>query len=328
MPSLPLAPPDQFSSRHLPPLIVLLGPTAVGKTEIAIRLAESMNAEIVSADSRLFYRGMDIGTAKPSAEDRRRVPHYLIDVANPDEVWSLAVFQTQARAAVSGILARGRLPLLVGGTGQYLRAVTQGWQPPRIEPDPSLRLALENWAGQIGPDGLHQRLAVLDPAAARQIDPRNLRRTVRALEVIFTSGQLFSAQRILAPSPYRLLQLGLIRPRLELYARIDARIAGMLESGLVAEVHGLLERGISPESPAFSAIGYHEIAAHLGGETSLAEAVKLIQRRTRTYVRRQANWFKPDDPEIHWFQASPDPLPAIQQLVGQFLHEGPHVWNE
>lgn len=312
---------EQSSQVRLPPLIVVLGPTAVGKTEIAIRLAGWINAEIVSADSRLFYRGMDIGTAKPSPEQRKLVPHHLIDVAEPEDVWSLAVFQEQAHLAISSIFARGRQPLLVGGTGQYLRAVTQGWQPPPIKPDPRLRLALENWAQQIGFNGLHQRLAVIDPVAARTIDPRNLRRTIRALEVIFTSGRLFSAQRIASPSPFRLLQLGLILPRPELYARIDARIAAMLAAGLVDEVRGLLERGFSPDSPAFSAIGYREIAAHLQGEITLTEAVQLIQRRTRVYVRRQANWFKPEDPQIHWFQASPDPLNEMKLLVEQFLNE-------
>jgi tRNA dimethylallyltransferase len=173
------------------PLVVIAGPTAVGKTEIALRLAERLGGEIVSADSRLFYRGMDIGTAKPSREEIQRVPHHLIDVALPDERWSLAVFQQAAQQAVAEIHARDRLPLLVGGTGQFVWAVIQGWDIPAQVPDTRLREALERWAAQLGPYGLHQRLFVLDPDAAAFIDPPNVRRTIRALEVIFRTGTAF-----------------------------------------------------------------------------------------------------------------------------------------
>ena len=206
------------------PLVVIIGPTAVGKTGLSIQLAERTGGEIVSADSRLFYRGMDIGTAKPTLADRARARHHLIDVADPDQVWSLALFQERARLAIEEIHARGRLPFLVGGTGQYVRAVTHGWQIPEVAPNPPLRLALESWAQEIGPHGLHARLARLDPEAAGNIDPRNLRRTVRALEVILTTGKRFSKQRRQGPPLYQTLTLGLTRPRPELYVRIDARI--------------------------------------------------------------------------------------------------------
>ncbi len=301
------------------PLVVILGPTAVGKTDLALQLAERLQGEIISADSRLFYRGMDIGTAKPSLEERRRVPHHLIDVAQPDEVWSLATFGQQAQEAIADIHARGRLPFLVGGTGQYLRAVVQGWQPPEIEPDPRLRVALDAWAAEIGWQGLHARLAVLDPLAAAAIDGRNLRRTVRALEVILTSGRRFSEQRRSGPSPYRLLQLGLIRPRPELYARIDARIAAMFRAGLVAEVQGLLDQGYAPGLPALSAIGYREVIAALQGQYSLDEAQRQIERNTRTFVRRQANWFKPDDPLIHWFAVGAGTLDEMEAVLRDWL---------
>jgi tRNA dimethylallyltransferase len=303
----------------LPPLVVILGPTAVGKTEMALRLAQRLDGEIVSADSRLFYRYMDIGTAKPTPAQRALVPHHLIDVADPDEIWSLAVFQEQARRAIQGIYQRRRLPLLVGGTGQYIRAVTQGWQPPGVAPDPRLRLALEDWAAQVGADGLHQRLAVLDPQAAQTIDPRNLRRTVRALEVILTSGRQFSQQRLSTPSPYRLLQIGLIRPRAELYDRIDQRVQAMMDAGLVEEVRLLLARGYSPELPTLSAIGYVEIIAHLQGRLSLEEAVAQIQRATRVFVRRQANWFKPGDPQIRWFQAGSTSIDELEEVILAWL---------
>jgi tRNA dimethylallyltransferase len=303
----------------LPPLVVILGPTAVGKTEIAIQLAQRLEGEIVSADSRLFYRYMDIGTAKPTPVERSLVPHHLIDVADPDETWSLALFQQQAHQSIQGILARRRLPLLVGGTGQYIRAVTLGWQPPAVAPDPQLRLALESWAAEVGADGLHQRLAVLDPLAAQAIDPRNLRRTVRALEVIYTSGQRFSEQRASAPALYRLLQIGLIRPRAELYQRIDLRIQAMIEAGLVEEVRTLLAMGYSPDLPTLSAIGYGEIIAYLQGRLSLEEAMAQIRRATRVFVRRQANWFKPDDPAIHWFQAGPDTPDQVEAALRLWL---------
>ena len=305
----------------LPPLVVILGPTAVGKTEIAIRLAQRLQGEIVSADSRLFYRYMDIGTAKPTLAERSLVPHHLIDVANPDEIWSLALFQQQAQRAILGIHARRRLPFLVGGTGQYLRAVTQGWLPPAVAPDTRLRAALESWAAEVGADGLHERLAVLDPQAAQAIDPRNLRRTVRALEVIYSSGRRFSQQRASAPSPYRLLQVGLIRPRAELYERIDQRLQAMINAGLVEEVRTLLAMGYSPELPTLSAIGYGEISAYLQGRLSLEEAVTQIQRATRVFVRRQANWFKPSDPDIRWFQIGSSTVEDIEVVIRAWLDE-------
>lgn len=305
-----------------PPLIVLLGPTAVGKTETALELAERVDGEIVSADSRLFYHGMDLGTAKPTPAERDRVPHHLIDVAPPDEIWSLARFLRAARAAIDEIHARGTVPFLVGGTGQYIRAVVEGWRIPRQRPDPQLRVALERWAEIVGPEGLHARLAHLDPAAAARIDPRNLRRTVRALEVIFGTGRRFSKQRRKKPPPYRTLQLGLIRPREELYARIDARLDSMMSAGFLDEVAGLLAAGYDPDLPSLSAIGYGELVDHLQGEISLEEALRRIRRKTRQFVRRQANWFPQDDPEMVWFEAGPGVVDAMETAVRRFLRAG------
>jgi tRNA dimethylallyltransferase len=285
----------------LPPLVIVLGPTAVGKTEIAIGLAEKLDGEIISADSRLFYRGMDIGTAKPTQAERKRVPHHLIDIANPDEMVSLALFQDKARQAITDIVSRNKLPLLVGGTGQYIRAVIQGWDLPKAQPNPELRAILEEWAGGVGSQALHDRLRSLDNIAATQIDPRNLRRTVRALEVIYGTGKRFSEQRSSGEPLFHYLQLGLNRPRPELYERIDARIDGMLQAGLVKEVEDLLKQGYKPGLPTLSAIGYKEIITCLQGQVKLEEAVTQIKRATRIFVRRQANWFKPGDPEIHWF---------------------------
>lgn len=307
---------NEIDSR--PPLVVVLGPTAVGKTELAIQIAEQLGGEIVSADSRLFYRGMDIGTAKPTSAEQERIPHHLIDVADPDQTWSLALFQQKAREAIAEIHARGNLPLLVGGTGQYIRAVIQGWDVPKVEPNIRLRAALEDWAAEIGGDGLHQRLASLDPQAAAGIDARNLRRTVRALEVTLSSGRRFSEQRQSRPSPYRSLLLGLMRPRTELYQRVDARIQRMIEAGFIEEVKALLARGYSPDLPTLSAIGYREMIAYLQGKISLDETVCQIRRATRVFVRRQANWFKPDDPDIRWFRAGPDALEEMLAVIQDF----------
>lgn len=282
-------------------LILIVGPTAVGKTDLSLHLAEKYDGEIVSVDSRLFYRGMDIGTAKPSKEEMASVPHHLVDVTNPDQTWSLSIFQEEAKKAIEDIASRGKLPILVGGTGQFVRAVIEGWKPPEQPPAPQLRTALENWAKEVGAWPLHQRLAVLDPEAAAVIEYQNVRRTIRALEVIFSTGQKFSEQRRKSVSPYNVLQIGLIRPRPELYARIDQRIANMLTAGLVDEVRGLLEKGYSPDLPAFSAIGYRQIIDYLQGKICYDEAVMLIKRLTRIFVRRQTNWFRLTDPLIHWY---------------------------
>jgi tRNA dimethylallyltransferase len=301
------------------PLIILVGPTAVGKTETAIRLAERLEAEIVSADSRLFYIGMDIGTAKPTLAERARVPHHLIDVARPDEPWSLTVFQKAATAAIESIFRRGRVPLLVGGTGQYIHAILEGWEIPKAAPDPRLRQALEKWSRRVTPSGLHQRLAVLDPKAAQSIDPQNLRRTVRALEVILSTGMPFSQQKSRSGNPYQTLMLGLYLPRQELYRRIDERIDKMLQAGLVQEVQDLLAKGYSPNLPTFSAIGYRQIILFLRGEKSLEEAVRLIKQQTRVFVRRQANWFKTSDSRIHWMDAGPEAVDQFETLARDWL---------
>jgi len=306
-----------------PPLVVIVGPTAVGKTEVAIQLASRLNGEIVSADSRLFYRWMDIGTAKPTPEQRQQVTHHLIDIVEPDDPLSLATFQNAARQAISTIHERRHLPFLVGGTGQYIHAVIEAWQVPAVEPQPALRRVLERWAQQISPEGLHARLAVLDPEAAMRIEPRNLRRTVRALEVILSTGLRFSEQRLRIPSPYRTLILGLNRPRQELYARVDDRIQGMFDAGFVDEVRDLLSRGFSPELPALSAIGYREIVNYLSGKTGLDEAIAQIKRKTRIFVRRQANWFKRDDAEILWFDLRPGTLDEMEGIIRTWLSQFP-----
>lgn len=305
--------------RSKPPLILIVGPTAVGKTEISIQLAERLNGEIVSADSRLFYIGMDIGTAKPSHEEQARVPHHLIDIADPDETLSLAVFQQKAEKIIDDIHTRNKLPVLVGGTGQYVRAVTQGWTPPEVKPDESLRNELEQQKEKNGIYWLHARLEELDPEAAGKIDPRNYRRTIRALEVIMTTGKKFSEQRGRSKSPYLLVAIGLRRPRDELYQRVDARIEMMFENGFVDEVQKLLDKGYSPSLPTMSAIGYRECVSVIKGELTEEQAKVQMRRATRIYVRRQANWFKESDPNIHWFKAGNGIIDTIEKYIRQLV---------
>ena len=304
------------------PLILIVGPTAVGKTELAIQLAQRLNGEIVSADSRLFYRGMDIGTAKPTPEEMSHVPHHLIDTANPDEILSLAVFQQKATQVIADIHTRNKLPFLVGGTGQYIRAVTQGWSPPEVEPDERLRNELEKQKNDNGIYWLHDKLKNLDPQAAEKIDARNYRRTIRALEVILTTGRKFSEQRGRSESPYGLITIGLTRPRVELYERVDKRIDIMFANGLLDEVKGLLVKGYSPSLPTMSAIGYRECIRVINGELTEEQAKAEIRRATRVFVRRQANWFKESDPNIKWFRVEEGVVQEIEAYIRTAAENG------
>jgi tRNA dimethylallyltransferase len=303
------------SHKLLPLLVVIVGPTAVGKTELSIQIAERIDGEIVSADSRLFYRGMDIGTAKPSKFDRQRVPHHLIDIVDPDEIWSLGRFKREAVRIIADIHERGKIPLLVGGTGQYVRAITEGWMVPELKADFQLRNVLKKWTDEIGLDGLHTRLASIDPRAAEKIAPNNVRRTIRALEVIFRTGKKFSKLRERELVPYHVIQVGLMRPREEIYRLIDERVDAMIASGFVGEVKKLLEMGYSPNLPSMSAIGYGQIVSFINGEMSLEEAVKLIKRLTRQFVRKQANWFREDDKNIHWFKIASGVIGEVEKYI-------------
>jgi tRNA dimethylallyltransferase len=304
------------------PLLVIVGPTAVGKTEFSIKLAEILDAEIISSDSRLLYKGMDIGTAKPTTEQRRRVNHHLIDLISPDNPWSLTLYTKEVSRVIDAIHYRKKLPILVGGTGQYVRAILEAWQPPALAPDLRLRSVLERIGNSIGRVKLYEILKMTDPAAAGKIEPNNLRRTIRALEVMLVTGQRFSELRRRTTCPYPYLVIGLIRPRKDLYARIDNRIDEMIEMGFIDEVRMLLHQGYSKELPAFSAIGYTQIADYLQGKSTLGNAVQQIKSLSRKFVRRQANWFKPNDPMIHWFQA--DDANLVDEVVS-LLHDR-NVW--
>ncbi len=281
-------------------LVAIVGPTAVGKTEASIAVALALEAEIISADSRLIYRGMDIGTAKPNSEQLSRVPHHLIDIAEPEESWSLAQFKRAADQVIAQVQERNRLALLVGGTGQYVTAILEGWEPPPKAPDDSIRTKSEGIAADLGPLALHAQLEKVDLQTAERIDPANIRRVARALEIYELTGTPLSEQRRASPPNDRVLRLGLHLPRPELYSRIDKRIDRMLERGLVDEVQALLDRGIELDHSPMSGIGYRQIGEYLLGHRTLEEAVADMRRLTRQFVRRQANWFKADDPDIEW----------------------------
>lgn len=282
------------------PLFAVVGPTAAGKTGAAIRLARDLAGAVVSADSRYLYRGMDIGTAKPTEEEMAGVPHHLIDVVEPTQDYSLALYQADAYRAIDQILARGRLPILAGGTPLYVNALLEGWRIPEVPPDPAFREEMAQVAESEGPAALHARLAVVDPVAVDRIPMTNVRRVIRALEIHRATGQPMTEIEGKHPPSYEVLRLGLMLPREDLYRRIDRRIEEQIAGGWVEEVQRLLAAGVSPALPAMSAIGYREIAAHLAGMCSLAEAVERIKYHTHRYARHQLTWLRRMS-GIHWF---------------------------
>lgn len=275
------------------PLIAIVGPTAVGKTTFAIDMAQRIGGEIVSADSRQIYHFMHIGTASPTAQERAAVPHHLIDFLYPDEPFSLATYQDLAYTAIADITARGHTPMLVGGTGQYLAAVLQGWNIPSVPPNPALRASLEQHATQHGPQSLHTQLANVDPQAAAAIQPQNVRRVIRALEVYYSSGQPISTQQTHHPPPYAITTYWLKRPTEMLYARIDARIDAMMQAGLLEEVQTLRQRGYDWHLPSMSSLGYIQFRPYLEEQAPpLEDCIQRLKFDTHAFARRQNNWFK------------------------------------
>jgi tRNA dimethylallyltransferase len=283
-------------------VLALVGPTATGKTDASLELARRLDAEILTVDSTVVYRGLDVGTAKPTTLERAAVPHHLIDVVDPAEPFSVARFQTLAREALGVIRARGHRALLVGGSGLYFRAVVDDLAFPGT--DPHTRGLLESEAAALGPERMHARLADLDAEAAAKIDPRNVRRTVRALEVAALTGRPFSRfaevwQRYPAG---RVRAAGVRIPAPVLARRIEARVHRMVEEGLVEEVRRLLDRSLGRFLTCSQAIGYVEVAEHLAGRMSLDEVVRRTIRRSKALARRQMAWFR-RDPRIRWFDA-------------------------
>ncbi|MEP6693849.1 MAG: tRNA (adenosine(37)-N6)-dimethylallyltransferase MiaA [Chloroflexota bacterium] len=288
--------------------MAIVGPTASGKSALALRAAEALGGEIVSADSRQVYRGMDIGTAKPTREERERVPHHLIDVADPGERYDVFRYQRDARRVLDEIASRGRAAVVVGGTGLYVRALLDGLDLASVPTDPLLRAKLEATAEREGGDALHARLRDLDPEAAARVDPRNVRRVVRYVEAAMLTGGLTASWRRDAAVPA--VKIGLAPPREILIAAIETRVRRMVDAGVLDETRALLARGLDPTVPSLSGHGYIHWTQHLAGALTLDEAIQLTVRDTRRYSRRQMTWFRRDG-GIRWIDPTAvDPLPA------------------
>jgi len=304
------------------PVVLLAGPTAVGKTVVSLDLAVCLGSEIVNADSMQVYRGMDIGTAKPGREERARVPHHLLDVADPDEPFDAARYLRMGRGILTELHRRGVLPLVVGGTGLYMKALTRGLcEGPSS--DEGIRAILQKEEEEKGLEFLFEELSRVDPAAARRLHPHDRQRILRALEVFRLTGRPLSARQSshgFSRSPYRTVKVCLHRDRQELYERIDRRVERMMEAGFVAEVRRLLAVGYGPGLKPMQSLGYRQIVSFLRGECSLDSAVSRIQRDTRRYAKRQLTWFR-GDLEFRWFH--PRDRQAILKFVRKELRKEP-----
>lgn len=298
-------------------LLAIVGPTGVGKSKLALHLAQTFNGEIVSADSRQIYRHMDIGTAKPNLEELSLVPHHLLNIVNPDEDFSLAQYQHLAYQAIDDIEQRNKLPLLVGGSGLYVWSVLENWRIPPVPPDLEFRHGLEEKATKVGKDELFQELLKVDPIAAQGIDPRNVRRVIRALEVIRSTKTPLLQRK--EPPLFKTLIIGLTADRAGLYRRIDLRVDEMLKQGLVEEVKRLTNMGYDLNLPAMSGIGYKQIGRFLKGELTLDAAVQQIKFETHRLVRHQYNWFRLKDDRIQWFNIQRKVDREITALLAKFI---------
>jgi len=300
-------------------LLGIVGPTGVGKSHMGIQLAQTLGGEIVNADSRQVYRFMDIGTAKPTPQERAIVPHHVIDVVSPNENFSLAQYQQLAVRAIEDIQQRDKLPIVIGGSGQYVWSVLEGWGIPRVAPNPEFRQGLEERADMGEGDRLHEELNAVDPEAAERIDPRNVRRTIRALEVFNETETPFSQlQRKEAPTS-NIFIIGLTADREELYRRIDLRVDRMIELGLVDEVKRMASRGFDFNLPALSSIGYRQIGQSLRDELTLPGAIQQIKFETHRLARQQYTWFRLEDTRIHWFDLQRTTDAQIMGPLNKFL---------
>jgi tRNA dimethylallyltransferase len=298
-------------------LVTIVGPTATGKSSLALELCQALNGEIISADSRQVYRYMDICTAKPTKEEQALVPHYLIDVVNPDEDFSLALYQSKALEAIESIQKRHKVSFLVGGSGLYVWALLEGWRIPPVPPDSALRQKLESRARLEGGEELYNELKEIDPAAAERIDPRNVRRVIRALEVSL-QGTPFSQLQVKKPFVDSVI-IGLTTDRDNLYRRIDARVDNMIEKRLVGEVESLVARGYGFDLPSMSGLGYKQIAMYLQGKIDLPTAIQQIKFDTHGFARHQYNWFRLKDKRINWFELGEGSNQNIHRFVQRFV---------
>ena len=300
-------------------LVAIVGPTGIGKTKLAIQLGLRFNGEIINADSRQIYRYMDIGTAKPSKEELASVPHHLVDIIEPNQEFSLPEYQKLAYKAINDIQARGKLPLLVGGSGLYVWAVLEGWVVPKVAPDVTFRRGLEKKA-ELGQGAeLYQELQRIDPVAAEKIDPRNVRRVIRALEVNKLADSTFSQLQKKQPPPFQSLIIGLTTDRKELYRRADERVDNMIQNGFVEEVKTLLKMGYSFSLPAMSSIGYREIGQFIKGEMTPDEAIYKIKTGTHRFIRHQYAWFRLKDERIKWFDIGSASEGEIEKTIKGFI---------
>jgi tRNA dimethylallyltransferase len=300
-------------------LVAIVGPTGIGKSRLAVHLAGLFSGEIVSADSRQVYRYLDIGTAKPTREELSAVPHHLIDIVDPDEEFSLAVYLKLANRAIADILRRGRLPFLVGGTGLYVRAILEGWQVPEVSPDPEFRYNIEKRADERSIDDIYQELVTADPDAAAKIDRRNVRRVIRALEVHARTGKAFSQLGRKRTPAFQPFIIGLTTDRAELYRIVDHRVDAMIARGFVREVEKIKEMGYDLNLPSLSGIGYRQIGQLLNGEMTREAAINKIKTETHRFIRHQYAWFRRDDIEVNWFDAVHQREAEIAKALRQFL---------
>ena len=296
-------------------LVAIVGPTGSGKSDLAIALAERLGGEIVNADSRQIYRGMDIGTAKPSAEQRARVPHHLFDITDPAEGYSLALYRRDARAALDAIWARGAFPWLVGGTGQYVWALLEDWTVPDVAPQPELRAEFGAVAEAEGAEALHARLRVIDPEAASRIDAKNVRRVIRALEVHAVTGEPISEAQAKGTPDFAFRVLGVSLDEADLVWRINRRVERMYAEGLVEETRALLDAGVPADASAMTSIGYADAVRELRGGITREKAIELTKRATKRLARRQRQWFRPQDRRIAWVRSVEEAEDAVKGFV-------------
>ncbi len=315
--------PPRAKPRTVPPnggsgarVIVILGPTASGKTDLGIKVARKFSGEIISADSRQIYQGFDIGTAKPTLKERQTIPHHLIDIKNPNQSYTVAQYKKDCLKTIRQIINKNKLPIIVGGTGLYIKAVVDNLTIPHVKADPLLRKELEQELQDRGLNFLYKELVKIDPEAAYIVDPRNPRRIIRALEIAMSTKKPFSQTRHQGKPLFDFLQIGVSRPKEKLRERIRKRIDMMIDEGLVDEVRNLIKK-YPAGTHAFEAIGYREIIDHLQGKSSLKAAIELMKKNTWRFAKRQLTWFRKDK-RIHWINSQEEAEKLIKNFTASY----------